>query len=83
MLATFITCLQDDYSEWDNINNNNKKKKYYFLKPVCFLIHDNCTMGNVHTFWTNEELGVGIAGGEKETDRSEIIECRQHSIANN
>ena len=39
--------------------------------------------GNVHTFWTNEELGVGIAGGEKETDRSEIIECRQHSIANN
>jgi len=21
------------------------------------------TKGNVHIFWTNEELGVGIAGG--------------------
>ena len=40
-------------------------------------------MESVYTFWTNDELGVEIAGGEKETDRSEIIECRQHSIANN
>ena len=53
------------------------------LSGIMLIIHDNCTMGNVHTFWTNEELGVGTAGGEKETDQSEIIECRQHSIANN
>ena len=69
MLATFVLHVcKMIIPVWDNINNNKKIYIYYFLKPVCFLIHDNCTMGNVHTFWTNEELGVGIAGGDKETD---------------